>query len=100
MFFKLLYFRDFWRRHRRKFFITTGVVGSGYLLYKLYNDQKRKRDELERELALQSADEEFIKAQLSAIFGLIFFCFIHQEKRMKKKGIREGRNGVFITDFP
>ena len=56
--------RDFWRRHRRKAFVTVGVLGSGYFLYKLYDAHRRKLAELERELADEREGERFIKAQL------------------------------------
>lgn len=42
-----------------------GVVGSGYLLYKLYDAHRRRLHALERELALQRENDELIKAQLS-----------------------------------
>jgi peroxin-3 len=56
--------RDFWRRHRRKIFVTVGVLGSGYLLYKLYDANRRRNADLEGELAER---EKFIKAQLIEI---------------------------------
>ncbi|KAL6963121.1 peroxisomal membrane protein pex32 [Sarracenia purpurea var. burkii] len=55
---------EFWRRHRRKAYLTLGVLGSGYLLYKLYNAHKRRLSELEKELAIERENEELIKAQL------------------------------------
>ncbi|XP_028805436.1 peroxisome biogenesis protein 3-2 isoform X2 [Neltuma alba] len=60
--------RNFWRRHRRKIFVTAGVFGSGYLLYKLYGAYKRRLDVLEGELTLQRENEELIKAQMQAHF--------------------------------
>ncbi|CAJ1936669.1 unnamed protein product, partial [Sphenostylis stenocarpa] len=59
---------DFWRRHRRKVFITVGVLGSGYLLYKLYGAHRHGVQELERELAVQKETEELMKAQMQAHF--------------------------------
>ncbi|KAL6961812.1 peroxisomal membrane protein pex32, partial [Sarracenia purpurea var. burkii] len=59
---------EFWRRHRRKAYLTLGVLGSGYLLYKLYNAHKRRLSELEKELAIERENEELIKAQLQAHF--------------------------------
>ncbi|KAE8676137.1 Peroxisome bioproteinsis protein 3-2 [Hibiscus syriacus] len=64
----MLYLRDLWRRHRRKVLVTAGVVGSGYLLYKLYYAHKRRLTDLERELARERENDEFIKAQMQAHF--------------------------------
>ncbi|XP_059453823.1 peroxisome biogenesis protein 3-2 [Corylus avellana] len=61
----MLSLRDFWRRHRRKLFVTVGVLGSGYLLYKLYDANRRRDADLERYLAER---EKFIKAQMQAHF--------------------------------
>ncbi|KAH7549381.1 hypothetical protein JRO89_XS13G0022400 [Xanthoceras sorbifolium] len=60
----MLSLRDFWRRHRRKIFVTAGVLGGGYLLYKLY-DAKRRVADLERQ---QREHDESIKAQMQAHF--------------------------------
>ncbi|KAF3965921.1 hypothetical protein ACB098_04G071800 [Castanea mollissima] len=60
--------RDFWRRHRRKAFVTVGVLGGGYFLYKLYDAHRRKLVELERELADEREGERLIKAQMQAHF--------------------------------
>lgn len=73
--------RDFWRRHKRKIFVSAGVLGSGYLLYKLYDTHKRRLDDLERELALQRENDELIKAQLrkiyiSHLFSSLFLLFV------------------------
>ncbi|KAI4350993.1 hypothetical protein L6164_005387 [Bauhinia variegata] len=64
----MLSVRDFWRRHRRKVFLTVGVLGSGYFLYKFYNGHRRRLDALERELAVQRENEELIKAQMQTHF--------------------------------
>ncbi|KAK8627851.1 hypothetical protein V6N13_135449 [Hibiscus sabdariffa] len=64
----MLYLRDLWRRHRRKVLITAGVLGSGYLLYKLYDAHKRRLTDLERQLARERENDEFIKAQMQAHF--------------------------------
>ncbi|XP_043702747.1 peroxisome biogenesis protein 3-2-like [Telopea speciosissima] len=64
----MLSLRDFWRRHRRKVFVTVGVLGSGYVLYKLYHAHKQKLSDLERELEGERATDELIKAQLQAHF--------------------------------
>ncbi|MED6136810.1 hypothetical protein PIB30_059231 [Stylosanthes scabra] len=60
--------RDLWRRHRRKIFVSVGLLGSGYLLYKLYGTHRRRLDALERELAIQRESEELMKAQMQAHF--------------------------------
>ncbi|XP_010500402.1 PREDICTED: peroxisome biogenesis protein 3-2-like [Camelina sativa] len=60
--------RGFWRKHRRKVLVTAGCLGSGYLLYKLYNSHTRKLADLERELAHQRENDEFIKNQMKAHF--------------------------------
>ncbi|KAK3225213.1 hypothetical protein Dsin_005075 [Dipteronia sinensis] len=60
----MLFLRDFWRRHRRKIFVTSGVLGGGYLLYKLYDAQRQAAD-LESQ---QREHDELIKAQMQAHF--------------------------------
>ncbi|KAJ0047792.1 hypothetical protein Pint_16967 [Pistacia integerrima] len=60
----MLSLRDFWRRHRRKIFVATGVLGGGYVLYKLYDSQRRLAD-LERQ---HREHDEVIKAQMEAHF--------------------------------
>nr|KJB34282.1 hypothetical protein B456_006G057200 [Gossypium raimondii] len=64
----MLYLRDLWRRHRRKVLVTAGVLGSGYLLYKLYDAHKRRLIDLERQLANERENDEFIKAQIQLHF--------------------------------
>ncbi|XP_020215471.1 peroxisome biogenesis protein 3-2 [Cajanus cajan] len=64
----MLSVRNLWRRHRRKIFVTVGVLGSGYLLYKLYGAHRHGVQELERELAVQRESEELMKAQMQAHF--------------------------------
>ncbi|PPS19450.1 hypothetical protein GOBAR_AA01129 [Gossypium barbadense] len=64
----MLYLRDLWRRHRRKVLVTAGVLGSGYLLYKLYDAHKRRLIDLERQLANERENDEFIKAQMQLHF--------------------------------
>ncbi|XP_061359524.1 peroxisome biogenesis protein 3-2-like [Gastrolobium bilobum] len=64
----MLSVRDLWRRHRRKIFLTVGVLGSGYCLYKLYGAHRHRLHELERELAAQRESEELVKAQMQAHF--------------------------------
>ncbi|CAH8260913.1 unnamed protein product [Arabidopsis lyrata] len=63
--------RGFWRKHRRKILVTTTCLGSGYLLYKLYNAHTRKLADLERELAYERENDEIIKTQMKAHFDNI-----------------------------
>lgn len=101
----LLLFRDFWRRHRRKFFITAGAFGSGYLFYKLYDAHKSHKHRLkvqERELTLQREREEHIKAQLSAILSLILSAPPQKKKKQnktKEERKRKERNEILILYF-
>ncbi|CAA0832416.1 Peroxisome biogenesis protein 3-2 [Striga hermonthica] len=60
--------REFWRRHKRKVYVTLGAVGSGYLLYKLYDARRRRISDLEKQLARERESEELIKAQIQAHF--------------------------------
>jgi peroxin-3 len=62
---------DFWRRHKRKVYVTLGAFGSGYVLYKLYDTHRRRIDELERELASEKANDELVKAQMQVHFESI-----------------------------
>ncbi|CAN8269127.1 unnamed protein product [Cochlearia groenlandica] len=64
-------FRGLWRKHRRKILVTTSCLGSGYLLYKLYNAHTRKLADLERELAYERENDEIIKTQMKAHFDNI-----------------------------
>ncbi|CAL0313786.1 unnamed protein product [Lupinus luteus] len=64
----MVFVRDLWRRHRRKIFVSVGVLGSGYFLYKLYGAHRSRLDALERELAFQRESEELMKAQMQAHF--------------------------------
>ncbi|XP_009791935.1 peroxisome biogenesis protein 3-2-like [Nicotiana sylvestris] len=59
---------EFWGRHKRKVYVTLGVLGSGYFLYKLYDAHRRKLFDLERELADQRRSEELIKSQVKSHF--------------------------------
>ncbi|XP_020888849.1 peroxisome biogenesis protein 3-1 isoform X1 [Arabidopsis lyrata subsp. lyrata] len=72
--------RGFWRKHRRKILVTTTCLGSGYLLYKLYNAHTRKLADLERELAYERENDEIIKTQLSFCNltpkDRVFLCFL------------------------
>uniref|UniRef100_A0A5B7B7F6 Peroxisome biogenesis protein 3-2-like n=1 Tax=Davidia involucrata TaxID=16924 RepID=A0A5B7B7F6_DAVIN len=59
---------EFWSRHRRKVYVTFGVLGSGYLLYKLYDAHRRRLSDLERDLAGERENDELIKSQMQAHF--------------------------------
>lgn len=63
--------RSFWRRHKKNIFVTLGIAGSGYFLYKLYDAHKRRLAELEYELAVQRENDEQIKAQMQDHFETI-----------------------------
>ncbi|XP_068642633.1 peroxisome biogenesis protein 3-2-like [Aristolochia californica] len=60
--------REFWKRHKRKIFITVGVAGSAYTLYKLYYAHRKRIIDLEREYEGQLETDELIKAQLQTHF--------------------------------
>ncbi|KAG8388012.1 hypothetical protein BUALT_Bualt02G0081000 [Buddleja alternifolia] len=59
---------DLWRRHKRKVYVTLGVFGSGYLLYRLYDARRRRLHDLKKQLADDRENEELIKAQVQAHF--------------------------------
>ncbi|XP_004299550.1 PREDICTED: peroxisome biogenesis protein 3-2 isoform X2 [Fragaria vesca subsp. vesca] len=68
----MLSFRGFWRRHKRKVLVTTGVLGGGYLLYKLYNAHTQRLADLEAELAReQESSDDLLKAKMQAHFESI-----------------------------
>lgn len=74
LFLTLVYWvREFWRRHKRKVYVTFGVLGSGYLLYKLYDGHRRRLSDLERELADERRNEELIKSQLRFSLFIVYF---------------------------
>ena len=50
--------------------MTAGCLGSGYLLYKLYNSHTRRLADLQRQLANDREHDENIKAQLSFLTNL------------------------------
>ncbi|PON82321.1 Peroxin [Trema orientale] len=65
----MLSLRDFWRRHKRKVLVSAGVLGTGYVLYKLYNAHRQRLDDLERELASERKRvDELVKDQVQAHF--------------------------------
>ncbi|PHU19614.1 Phospholipid-transporting ATPase 10 [Capsicum chinense] len=51
-------------RHKRKLYVIFGVLGNGYLLYKLYEGHRRQLSDLERELADEKRNEELIGSQV------------------------------------
>ncbi|KAK3440561.1 hypothetical protein EUGRSUZ_B00855 [Eucalyptus grandis] len=63
--------RDFWRRHRRKILFGAGILGSGYLLYKLYDGRKKQLLDLEKVLAGERENEELVKAHMQTHFESI-----------------------------
>lgn len=62
---------DFWRRHRKKIFVSCGILGGGYFLYKLYGVHTQRLAELESELATEREKDEIIKSQLLEHFANI-----------------------------
>ncbi|XP_057537509.1 peroxisome biogenesis protein 3-2-like [Amaranthus tricolor] len=64
-------FRSLWSRHKKKVFVTLGIAGSGYFLYKLYDAHKRRLDEVAVELAAEREHDERIKAQMQYHFETI-----------------------------
>ncbi|KAL5725711.1 hypothetical protein ACHQM5_008827 [Ranunculus cassubicifolius] len=59
----MLSLRKFWTRNKRKVYVTVGVLGSGYVLYRLYATHKQKLDDLDKELAREREVDELIKSQ-------------------------------------
>ncbi|KAL6494332.1 hypothetical protein OROGR_031132 [Orobanche gracilis] len=59
---------EFWGRHKRRVYVTLGVLGSGYLLYKLYDARRSRLSDLEKQLARERESEELMKAQIQAHF--------------------------------
>ncbi|KAG9143874.1 hypothetical protein Leryth_011512 [Lithospermum erythrorhizon] len=59
---------DFWRRHKRKVYVTLGVFGSGYVLYKLHHWHRRRLSDLETEVAHEREHDELIRAQMQEHF--------------------------------
>lgn len=60
--------RSLWSRHKRKLFVSLGVLGSGYVLYKLYDAHRKRVFDLEKELESQREVDELIKKQLQSHF--------------------------------
>lgn len=59
---------EFWRSHKKKVYVTLGVFGSGYLLYKLYDAHQKQLRDLEKELATERENEELVKVQMQVHF--------------------------------
>nr|XP_043606574.1 peroxisome biogenesis protein 3-2 isoform X2 [Erigeron canadensis] len=59
---------DFWRRHKRKVYVSFGLCGGGYLLYKFYESYTNRISELERQLADEQENDELLKAQMQVHF--------------------------------
>ncbi|XP_024990081.1 peroxisome biogenesis protein 3-2-like isoform X2 [Cynara cardunculus var. scolymus] len=59
---------EFWRRHKRKVYVSLGLCGSGYLLYKFYDAYTKRISELERQLADEQENDELLKAQMQVHF--------------------------------
>ncbi|KAL7114677.1 hypothetical protein ACP275_04G136800 [Erythranthe tilingii] len=59
---------EFWRRHKRKVYVTLGVCGSGYLLFKSYDAWRRRIGDLEKQLADDKEEGELLKAQVRTHF--------------------------------
>ncbi|KAE9613859.1 hypothetical protein Lal_00016321 [Lupinus albus] len=64
----MFFVSDLWRQHRRKVFVSFGILGSGYCLYKLYGAHRSRLHALERELTVQRENEELMKTQMQAHF--------------------------------
>lgn len=64
-------FTGFWRRHKKKVYVTFGVISSGFLLYKLYDGHRRRVSELENELEADKIRDELIRAQMKEHFESI-----------------------------
>ncbi|OAY70885.1 Peroxisome biogenesis protein 3-2, partial [Ananas comosus] len=60
--------RGFWSRHRRRILISLGVVGSGFVIYKLYDAHRRRIYHVEQQLDGERRVDELIKAQLQTHF--------------------------------
>lgn len=52
--------------------ITTGVLGSGYILYKLYEAHQQRLADLEREAARERHNDEVIKSQLRTVKTAVY----------------------------
>ncbi|GKA82281.1 peroxisome biogenesis protein 3-2-like protein isoform X1 [Tanacetum coccineum] len=59
---------EFWRRHKRKVYLSLGLCGGGYALYKFYDAYTKRISELERQLADEQENDELLKAQMQMHF--------------------------------
>ncbi|KAM0041834.1 putative peroxin-3 [Helianthus debilis subsp. tardiflorus] len=59
---------EFWRRHKRKVYVSVGVCGGGYILYKFYDAYNKRISQLERQLAEEQENDERLKAQMQMHF--------------------------------
>ncbi|XP_076948213.1 peroxisome biogenesis protein 3-2-like [Bidens hawaiensis] len=59
---------EFWRRHKRKFYVSVGLCGGGYVLYKFYDAYKNRISQLEKQLADEQENDELLKAQMQMHF--------------------------------
>ncbi|KAI3670651.1 hypothetical protein L2E82_53796 [Cichorium intybus] len=59
---------EFWRRHKRKVYVSLGLCGGGYVLYKFYDAYTKRISELERQLADEQENDELLKAQMQMHF--------------------------------
>ncbi|KAI3712457.1 hypothetical protein L1987_71014 [Smallanthus sonchifolius] len=59
---------EFWRRHKRKVYVSLGLCGGGYILYKFYDAYEKRVSELQRQLADEQENEELLKAQMQMHF--------------------------------
>lgn len=60
--------REFWTRHKRKVYVSLGVCGSGYLLYKFYDAYTTRISQLQRQLADEQENDDLLKAQMQMHF--------------------------------
>lgn len=63
----MLSLRALWNRHKRKAYVSLGLFGAGYLVYKLYDSQRNRILELERQLEADNA----VKIQLQTHYDNI-----------------------------
>ncbi|PWA60721.1 Peroxin-3 [Artemisia annua] len=59
---------EFWKRHKRKVYVSLGLCGGGYVLYKFYDAYTKRISELERQLADEQENDELLKAQMQMHF--------------------------------
>uniref|UniRef100_A0A1D1XMM1 Peroxisome biogenesis protein 3-1 n=1 Tax=Anthurium amnicola TaxID=1678845 RepID=A0A1D1XMM1_9ARAE len=60
--------RGLWTRHRRRIFVSVGVLGAGYAVYRLYASHRQRVLELELQCEGKRRADELVKAQLQAHF--------------------------------